>query len=406
MRIGIFLLAVAAVVVLSPVAEATDHGFIFGTITTKSGDQHTGRIRWDRNEGFWDDLIDATKTDDDRYESQHRHGGRISILGLRINTGDWDSETSSSEMCFGHVKSIEPRSSGRVILRLRNGEKVRFEDSGTDIGSGSRGIEVDTGVEDIVELEWEDIEQIEFKAEPDDYQATHPQTERLYGRVKTEGGDDIVGFIAWDVDEIYSTDILDGEVNDRTRKLEFGAIESITKASHDACVVKRKTGPEFRMTGTNDVDSGNRGVAVTIPGLGRVRVDWDEFESVTFMPIPEGLQRTYDQFDGGKRLTGTVTTSDGKPISGAIAWDNDEKFAWEHINGELNGINYDVELGNIAKIERHSGRAARLTLRNGTTLRLRGSNDVDDDNKGIFIETSKDETEEVDWDEFSKVTFE
>lgn len=406
MRVKNLIVAVAAVVGVVQVAAAADHGFIFGTIATKSGEQYSGRIRWDRNEGFWDDLIDATKTDDDRYASRHRRGGRISILGLRINTGDWDNESSSSEICFGYVKSIEPRSSGRVIVRLKNGEKVRFEDSGTDIGSGNRGIEIDTGSEDIVELEWDDIELIEFKAEPDNYQPTLPQAERLYGRVRTEGGDDIVGFIAWDVDEIYSTDIIDGEVNDRTRKIEFGAIESIRKSSHDACVVRRKTGQEFRMSGTNDVDDGNRGVAVTVPGLGRVRVEWDEFESVTFMPIPNGLQRTYDQFDGGKRLTGTVETSDGKPVSGTIAWDNDERFGWEHLNGEQNGLNYDVELANIAEIERHSGRAARITLRDGTMLKLRGSNDVDDDNKGIFIESSNNETDEFDWDEFRKITFE
>jgi hypothetical protein len=406
MRMGILVVAASCVLCLVQGALATDHGFIFGTITTKSGDHYAGRIRWDHNEGFWDDLIDATKTDDDRYESNHRHGARISILGIKIDSGDWGDENSSSELCFGHIESIEPRSSGRVIVRLKNGEKVRFEDSGTDIGSSNRGIEVDAGEEEVVDLDWGDVERIEFKPEPDDYHPTKGGVERLYGRVKTEAGDDIVGFVAWDMDEIYSTDILDGEVNDRDRKIPFGTIASIEKTSRDACLVRRQSGPEFRVSGTNDVDSGNRGVAVSVPGLGRVRIDWDEFESVTFMPIPPGLQRTYGQFDGGKRLHGTVTDSDGKTWSGAISWDNDERFGWECLNGEQNSINYDVELANIAMIERHSGRAARVTLRNGTTLRLRGSNDVDDDNKGVFIETTKDDTEEVNWDEFEKITFE
>jgi hypothetical protein len=308
---------------------------------------------------------------------------------------------------FGHIKSIEPRSSGRVIVRLKNGEKVRFEDSGTDIGSGNRGIQVDTGGgEEVADLDWGDIEQIDFKPEPDDYRPANAGIECLYGRIKTDGGDDITGFVAWDVDEIYSTDILDGEVKDRTRKIEFGTIASIEKVSSDACVVRRKSGPEFRMTGTNDVDSGNRGIAVSVPGLGRVRIDWDEFQSVTFAPIPAGLQPTYDQFDGGKRLHGTVTNRDGKSFTGAVAWDNDERFGWECLNGKQNGINYDVEFANIAKIERHSGRAARVTLRDGTVLKLRDSNDVDDGNKGIFVETAKDETEEVDWDDFEKITFE
>ena len=407
MRIGILIVVAVIVLCFAQGAIATDHGFIFGTITTKSGDHYTGRIRWDRNEGFWDDIIDATKTDDDRYGSHHRHGARISILGIKIDGGDWSDESSSSELQFGHIKSIEPRSSGRAIARLKNGEKVRFEDSGTDIGSGNRGIQVDTGGgEEVADLDWGDIEQIDFKPEPDDYRPANAGIERLYGRVKTEGGDDLLGFIAWDVDEIYSTDILDGEVKDRTRKIEFGTIESIEKVSSNACLVRRKNGPEFRMTGTNDVDSGNRGIAVTVPGMGRARVDWDEFQSVIFLPIPAGLQPTFDQFHAGKRLHGTVINRDGKSFAGDIAWDNDERFGWEHLNGEQNGINYDVEFANIAKIERHSGRAARVTLRNGTVIRLRGSNDVDDENKGIFVETARDETEEVDWDEFEKITLE
>jgi hypothetical protein len=284
---------------------------------------------------------------------------------------------------------------------------VRFEDSGSDVGSGNRGIEVDIGNDqDQVDLEWGEIEQIDFKAEPDDYRPSDGGIERLYGRVKTEGGDDITGFVVWDADEIYSTDILDGEVNDHTRKIEFGTIASIEKASSDACLVRRKSGPEVRISGTNDVDSGNRGISVSVPGLGRVQIDWDEFESVTFLPIPSGLQPAYDQFDGGKRLHGTVTTGNGESFTGAVSWDNDERFGWEHLNGDQNSLKYDVEFENVAKIERHSGRAARVTLRNGMTLKLRGSNDVDDENKGIFIETAKDESEEVDWDDFEKITFE
>lgn len=412
MRVGILVVVAAVVLCIGQSVVAADHGFIFGTITTKSGDHYTGRIRWDHNEGFWDDIIDATKTDDDRYEAHQRHRGpRISILGLKIDAGDWnsnwDDETSSSELQFGHVSIIEPRSSGRVTIHLKNGERVQFEDSGSDIGSGNRGIVVDIGNgEDPVDLDWGDLEQVELKAEPDDYRPTVSVVERLYGKVKTEGGEEITGFVAWDADEIYSTDILDGEVDDHTRKVEFSSIQTIEKVSRDACMVRRKSGPEFKMTGTNDVDSGNRGIAVTIPGLGRVQVDWDEFESVTFLPIPAGLQPTYSQFDGGKRLHGTATTSDGKSWTGPIAWDNDEKFAWEYLNGEQNGLKYNVEFANIAKIERHSGRSARVTLRDGSVLSLRGSNDVDDENKGIFVETGKDEAKEVDWDDFASIVFE
>jgi hypothetical protein len=39
------------------------------------------------------------------------------------------------------------------------------------------------------------------------------------------------------------------------------------------------------------------------------------------------------------------------------------------------------------------------------SFELRGSNDVDEDNKGVFVETDEGDLEELDWDDFEKVEF-
>ena len=38
-----------------------ESGRIYGTIRTQDGETLEGWIRWDKNEAFWDDVIDGTK---------------------------------------------------------------------------------------------------------------------------------------------------------------------------------------------------------------------------------------------------------------------------------------------------------------------------------------------------------
>lgn len=408
MKTTVVGLVLAAMLATADAAVAEDYGFLFGTVTTEWGDEYTGRIRWDKNEGFWDDVLDATKDDDDRYRSRRRGRRRhISILGIRIyDENGWDfSYSSSSQLRFGHIKSIEPRSRGRAVVRLKSGETVRFEDAGSDLGSGNRGIEIDVADEGILKLHWRDLERVEFSAEPDSYAPSDPRVERLYGRVTTEDDETFEGFIVWDADEIYSTDILDGDEGRRDREIPFGRIASIDKRGHRGSRVVLKSGRELMLSNSNDVDDGNRGIAIIMPELGRVEVDWDEFDKIEFLPVPAGAQMTYSDFDGGRRLYGTVTNDLGDEFTGEIAWDNDERFTWEFLNGERDDIEFDVEFGQIASIERASRRGCTVTLKDGTVLKLRGSNDVDDDNKGIFVETEDGEVEELDWDDFEKVVF-
>ncbi len=246
MRLTIILAVIVAVAVFwGKQVFAKDHGFLYGTVTTDEGEEYTGRIRWDKNEGFWDDLIDATKYDDDHFESRSRNRNHIRIFGLSINTGDEWSWSSSSQLEFGNVESIEPRSRGRATVTLKNGEKIRFEDSGSDIGTGNRGIQVDVEGEGIIDLDWSDLERVEFFPEPDSYKPTDESVQRLFGRVTTESGDDFTGYICWDADEIYSTDILDGEEKGRDREVPFETIEVIEKRSSGSCNVKLKSGREL-----------------------------------------------------------------------------------------------------------------------------------------------------------------
>jgi hypothetical protein len=140
--------------------------------------------------------------------------------------------------------------------------------------------------------------------------------------------------------------------------------------------------------------------------FGRIRISWSDFERVDFSDAPVGVLPHYTDFDGGRALKGTVTTEDGAEYNGKIVWDNDEHFTWEHLNGEFKDMDMDIPFSAIAMIEKSSYSGAVVTLKNGDSYLLRNSNDVDDDNRGIFVSSESGDIEEIDWYDVAKVVFE
>ena len=84
-------------------------------------------------------------------------------------------------------------------------------------------------------------------------------------------------------------------------------------------------------------------------------------------------------------------------------WDADEAYTWEMLNGEIRGIEFHVEFGQIERVEK--GRNGSIvTLKDGRSFELSGSNDVDRGNRGLTIRTDGRDFE-VDWTDFAEVTF-
>jgi len=203
-------------------------GRICGVVHTRDGETFRGPIRWDKNEAFWDDILDGTKKREGRHWEGRRREKRIDILGLRISWDEGVTEIkASSGIQFGYIKSLERRSRNRAILELKNGERITFYGYSTDIGSGVREILIDDPEQGEVELDWDDLDVVEF-SECDPAHIIKPQR-RLYGEVETRRGDKFKGFITWDMDELFHSDILDGEERHRTRKIPFEKIKTIER---------------------------------------------------------------------------------------------------------------------------------------------------------------------------------
>lgn len=416
---GLKWLALALTTVLGiPVQEApADADRMYGRVTTAGGDVYEGYLRWDRNEGSWSDMLSGSKElpwenarDAERldreYDRDRTRQRSISVLGLRISwTDDDDDEfprSATSGIRFGHVRALEVRGEQRALLTLKSGQEIELENGSTDLGSDLRDLVIEDPQRGEITLRWRDLDVVEFMETPS--VGARPRAARLHGTLRTRGGDEFTGFVSWDVDEILTSDILDGEERGRDRKIPFGEIASIERYGSDGALVILRNGEEVVLRDSNDVDDSNRGIAISDPGLGQVTVQWDEFDSVVF-DAPRAGRGGYADFDGGHPLYGTVETEDGERVTGWIRWDNDEENSWEILDGKDRDVDYDVEFGLIDVIRKRGSWGSEVRLLDGRVLELEGSNDVDEDNKGIYVTLDDGDVVRIDWWDFREVVF-
>jgi hypothetical protein len=392
-------------------SQDADPSRLYGRVTTVSGATHEGFIRWDTNEAGWFDILHVDKRLPERNLEDARRLGwepeererRIEVFGVGItfpNGRREISRSSQSGIRFGHLSTLERVGSSRARVVLKSGEEFEF-DGGGDLGSSVSEILVEDVRGGQVELEWRDLRSVDFMSGP---ASASRWGERLYGTLRTRDGDRFTGYIAWDMDELFTTDVLDGEEGGSDREIPFGEIRAIRRNSSSSARVLLASGDEVVLRGSNDVDDDNRDIMVADPSFGEVRVEWDELDGVEFHAPP--ARPEFGAFTGGGRIRGTVVARGGATHTGAIRWDNDEEFTWELLDGELrDGVTLDIEFGAIRSIERRSYDRSLVTLLDGRTFELGGSNDVDEDNKGLYIERDDGTLVLVPWDEFERADF-
>lgn len=400
-------------VMLAAAAASAGTDRIYGKITTVDGDTYKGLIRWDRNEASWVDQLDGTKElsrseirklKRDRKDRDSRRSSRVRIFGIEVGENGWDWSgdfSSESSIRFGHIKMILADRDDNIVVILKSGDTIEFSGGSTDFGPGMRELIIEDEREGETELTWEDIEEVELMSTPANAQSE--LGERMYGTLTTRRGEEFTGFVTWDTDECLSDDVLDGEEKGKSRKIKLGRMASIERYSSSGAEITLTSGETIVLKGTNDVDNSNRGISIQDPALGEVVVDWNEFDKLIFKPAP-GSPR-YEDFSGGKLLHGTVQTEDGETYTGDIRWDADETFSWETLNGETRDVRFRIEFSMIKSIKRDSFRESQVTLWDGRTLDLRGSNDVDESNKGIIVSQPGKKDVVVDWEDFKSLEF-
>jgi len=391
--------AIGLALVLAGPASSSDAGYLYGRVETVEGARYEGELRWGDEEAFWDDIFNATKTENENVE--HLDERTRDRLRWR-NWKPWDLFTRNEDkgflhllaVRFGDLKRIEVRGGDQVTAEFRNGDVMDLSGGSNDVGAQITVVDPKQG-EHV--LRWRGIRAIEFGETP--ARLERKLGEPIYGTVKA-GRYMFTGRIQWDHDECLTTDKLDGDGRDGDVSIAFGSIASIHKYRNGARV-KTRSGSDLYLKGSNDVNHENRGVVVIVPGLGSVKVGWNDFDEVVFRPAPNS-GRGYSEYAKAAPITGEVVTRSGR-LAGRIAFDLDESRDFELLHGTNGDTEYLIPFRDIARIRRQALRRTAVELRSGLTVEFDQGQDVTSDNDGLLVFAGEPKPTYVGWREVREI---
>jgi hypothetical protein len=404
--LGVVGLLSAASMSVVPAASAEEPtaGYLYGTVTTKSGNEYTGVLRWGSEEAFWDDLFHSAKDElpyaefGEPVEQPREDEKWWETLFRKVEITFGDEGQSRIFMArFGDIRSIRVTGGDSADVTMKNGTIYSVSGYANDVG-GTVTVR-DPALGD-VELGWKQIDTIEFKPTPAEVE---PAGTRLYGTVVTDAGS-FDGFIQWDEQECLSVDRLDGKSEDGSMSVAMGSIRTIERRTEKSCRVVLSDGRELVLSGTNDVNDDNRGILIEDPRFGRVEVSWDEFERVEFRDPPSS-GRGFDDYPPPVPLRGTVTDRDGNRRTGKIVFDLDESESWELLNGCADDLEYNIPFETVVSIE-PTRSATVVTLRGGEELRLEDGQDVSARNAGVVVVSAANDEHYVRWRDVDRIDLE
>lgn len=386
----IFQLAIGVMIAILISSEGllaqNTEGFIYGKVYTR-GNVYQGQLRWGKEEAYWHDHFNASKVENaysdlrERYDNRERRSDSWRDIDWRISS-IWEDKVKTVHQfgCqFGDIQQIERYRDNRIIIQLKNGEEIELSGSGyNDVGTDIKVLDEELGE---IALDWDRIDKIEFLPTPKNLRQNYG--EPMYGKVATYRRGDFEGFIIWDKDERVGLDKLDGDSRDGDLSIRFENIKRIEKQGNGS-LVDINSGRQFYLTGSNDVNSGNRGIIVSVEGMGRVEIPWRDFVSVDFEK-GKGSGKAYSSYNTPKGLSGKVIKYQGGEESGTIVFDLDEALEIEFLEGKDDELEYIIPFRNIKSIAPKNYNFSTIKLRNGKEILLGDGRDVSDSNAGIFV---------------------
>lgn len=175
---------------------------------------------------------------------------------------------------------------------------------------------------------------------------------------------------------------------------QFGDIKSIELHGGERVTVEFKNGEKYELEGGSN-DIGTK-VQVSDSELGMIKLDWHRISHIEFMQGPADLESAY-----GEPLYGIVKTIKGE-FEGFLQWDHDERLSHDILNGDTEDGELEIEFGKIKSIKR-SHKGSLVTLKSGRSFTMWGTNDVNEDNRGIIVSTPNYGRVDISWDEFEEL---
>ncbi len=389
------------------VAEAHP-SFLYGRITLTDGATYEGRLRFGQHqEAFWGDYFNGFKQQNPWAthvppERLRKEPHPIKIFGITIAKREEKIDLVRPFMArLGDITRIELLGKN-VRVTLKSGTVFDSDwyssndlDDGVRVWDGSRGV-LDFGPRR--------IRAIEFL--PADAAGVVPQ--QLHGTVRTHQGV-FTGFVQWNRNKGVGSDELSGRSANGNLSLRFDTLRSIARHSNDSSLVTMLDGREIILSGSREVGKDNLGIYVDDRRYGRVLISWDAFERLDFSPGGSGP--AYGDFPPGQPLTGSVTTRDGRRLTGRLVYDLDESETTETLDAPSQGVDYTILFGLIASIvlpgsEERVTQHAKVTLHNGEEMQLDCRGDLGEGNPGLLIFGEGSQSPEfVPWTDVERVDF-
>lgn len=250
----------------------------------------------------------------------------------------------------------------------------------------------------------------------------------IYGQVKTSSGATYEGFIRWGTEEAFWGDHFNSSKDelpyaryvprserrvplqvfgvrvgsrgslDATRQVvvRFGDIAEIDVLHGKRAQLTLRNGSRIDVVGgSNDLDAT---LFVHDKERGTVEVPWRRVETVRFAAVPAGV-KPY-----ASRLYGKVDTREGL-FEGFVQWDSQECLSTDRLDGDSDDARLSIEFGQIRAIERQGLNRSRVKLGSGEVEVLSGTNDVNSDIRGIWVEDARFGRVKISWEAFRRVEF-
>jgi hypothetical protein len=405
------LVLALALLLAAPAFAAANAGFLYGTLTTDKGLEHTGFLRWESEEAYWDDLFHSRQTDarffdyidlkilhDERKKKYFaEHGLFDRLMWTMQNRDDRDKPTRLFTVRFGDLAAIDvDHREETITVTLNDGREVGVWGYANDVSSDV--YVYGTGEEPEI-VEWDDIARIAFAPAPPE---TEPYAHRIHAVVNTRTGDPLEGFLMWDESECTTIDVIDADEGD----VAFGDIRRMVKRDEGGSEATMHDGEVLVLTGTNDVDRGHRGVFVEVPEVGRVAVEWKDFDDAVFV-TDRGSGPGRDAYPAIRELHGTVTDTEGVRHAGRLVHDLDEAWTCDILDGRGGKRTYEIPFLNVAAITKTGDEdGIRVRLRSGASLDLEGFQDTGQTHAGYLIFPAEGgEPVHVPWSRFRTAEF-
>lgn len=244
---------------------------------------------------------------------------------------------------------------------------------------------------------------------------------RIFGEVTTVTNRKVVGYISWGKSNLYWVDLftamkinnpytsyfrgkdsvlLKDEVHAEPGihifSCRFGNIKSIRPTANDRIELQIKNGNIIELRKGSFHDIGEE-IGIEKKNGEFEILSWELISEIKFYAAPEDFSAPRDV-----PIAGIVTTPYGK-FKGIVRWNRDKNSLRQTISGLIGEYGARVAFSNVVSV-RKTGSVSVVSLKSGREISMWGESDVNDENRGIFINMASVGQVRVEWPDF--VSFE